>query len=85
MLIMDDDRSMQDLKATVWIGKSGCTDSMIEEIKSQLRNRTRVKVKWLHNTTIDPEAIAYRTGADLVGVRGRTLVLVQRKKTGRLS
>jgi RNA-binding protein len=83
MLKMDDDRSMQDLKPTVWIGKSGCTDTMIDEIKSQLKKRNRVKVKWLHNTDIDPEAIAHRTGADLVGVRGRTLVLARRKRTGR--
>lgn len=73
---------MQDLKPTVWIGKSGCSDTIIDEIKSQLKNRNRVKVKWLHNTDIDPKAIAYRTGADLVSVRGRTLVLSRRKKTG---
>jgi RNA-binding protein len=83
MLTMDNDRSMQDLKPTVWIGKSGCTDTMIDEIKAQLKKRTLIKVKWLHNTDIDPEAIAHRTGADLVAVRGRTLVLARRKKTGR--
>jgi RNA-binding protein len=82
---MDNDRSMQDLKPTVWIGKSGCTDTMIDEIKAQLKKRTHIKVKWLHNTDIDPEAIANRTGADLIGVRGRTLVLARRKKTGRSS
>jgi len=80
---MDNDRSMQDLEPTVWIGKSGCTDTMIDEIKAQLKKRTHIKVKWLHNTDIDPEAIAHRTGADLIGIRGRTLVLARRKKTGR--
>jgi RNA-binding protein len=83
MLTMETDRSMQDLKPTVWIGKSGCTDTMIDEIKAQLKKRTPIKVKWLHNTDIDPEAIAHRTGADLIGVRGRTLVLARHKKTGR--
>lgn len=73
------DRSMQDLKPTVWIGKSGCTDSMIDEIKAQLKKRKIVKVKWLQNTDIDPDAVAARTGAELVEVRGRTLVL--REKT----
>ena len=82
-MTMDNDRSMQDLKPTVWIGKSGCTDTMIDEIKAQLKKRTHIKVKWLHNTEIDPEAIAHRTGSDLIGVRGRTLVLARRKKTGR--
>ncbi len=33
------DRSMQDLKPTVWIGKQGCTETMIEEIVSQLKKR----------------------------------------------
>ena len=80
---METDRSMQDLKPTVWIGKSGCTDTMIDEIKAQLKKRTPIKVKWLHNTDIDHEAIAHRTGSDLIGVRGRTLVLARHKKTGR--
>jgi RNA-binding protein len=80
---MDNDHSMQDLKPTVWIGKQGCTDTMVDEIKAQLKKRMLVKVKWLHNTDIDPEAIAYRAGADLVSVRGRTLVLARRKKTAR--
>ena len=30
---------MQDLKPTVWIGKQGCTGTMIEEIVSQLKKR----------------------------------------------
>ena len=71
--------SMQDLKPTVWIGKSGCTEAMVEEIRVQIKKRKIVKVKWLHNTEIDPEAIASRTGSDLVEVRGRTLVLAERK------
>jgi RNA-binding protein len=75
-----DDRSMQDLKPTVWIGKSGCTESMIDEIKVQLKKRRIVKVKWLQNTDIDPEAVASRTCAVLVEVRGRTLVLADRKQ-----
>ncbi len=74
------DRSMQELKPTVWIGKSGCTESMIEEIRAQLKKRKIVKVKWLQNTDIDPEAIAARTGSDLIEVRGRTLVLAERQK-----
>lgn len=71
---------MQDLKPTVWIGKSGCTATMIDEIKAQLKKRKIVKVKWLQNTEIDPEAVASRTGAELVEVRGRTLVLAEKKR-----
>jgi RNA-binding protein len=80
---MNSDRPMQDLKPTVWIGKQGCTETMVEEIKAQLKKRRLVKVKWLHNTDLDPEAIAYRAGADLIEVRGRTMVLAppQKKRT----
>jgi RNA-binding protein len=73
-------RSMQELKPTVWIGKAGCTATMIDEIKAQLKKRELVKVKWLQNTEIDPEAVAARTGAELVEVRGRTLVLAKKDR-----
>lgn len=74
------DRSMQELKPTVWIGKSGCTETMLGEIRAQLKKRKIVKVKWLQNTDIDPEAVAARAGAELVEVRGRTLVLADAGK-----
>lgn len=74
------DRSMQDIKPTVWIGKSGCSETMIGEIKAQLKKRKVVKVKWLQSTDIDPEAVAARTGATLVTVRGRTLVLAEKSR-----
>lgn len=69
------DRSMQDLKPTVWIGKQGCTETMIEEIAAQLKKRRLIKVKWLQNTEVDPEAIALQAKATLIEVRGRTMVL----------
>jgi RNA-binding protein len=75
------DRSMQDLKPTVWIGKQGCTETMIEEIISQLKKRRLIKVKWLQNADVDPEAIALRAKANLVEVRGRTLVLETKGKS----
>ena len=48
---------MQELKPTVWIGKQGCTETMIEEIVSQSKNRKMIKVKWLQNTEVDPEEL----------------------------
>jgi RNA-binding protein len=66
---------MQDLKPTVWIGKQGCTETMIEEIVAQLKKRKMIKVKWLQNTEVDPEDIALRAKVNLVEVRGRTMVL----------
>lgn len=74
------DRSMQDLKPTVWIGKQGCTETMIEEIIAQLKTRKLIKVKWLQNTEVDPEAIALQAKAKLVEVRGRTMVLAGKGK-----
>ncbi len=70
---------MQDLKPTVWIGKQGCTETMIEEIVSQLKNRKMIKVKWLQSVEVDPEAIALQARAKLVETRGRTMVLADRK------
>ncbi len=74
------DRSMQDLKPTVWIGKQGCTETMIEEIVAQLKKRKRIKVKWLQNTEADPDDIALKARAKLIEVRGRTMVLEGRGK-----
>jgi RNA-binding protein len=74
---------MQDLKPTVWIGKQGCTETMIEEIVEQLKKRKMIKVKWLQNIEIDPEDVASQAGARLVDVRGRTMVLEEKKKSGK--
>jgi RNA-binding protein len=72
---------MQDLRPTVWIGKQGCTDATISEIVAQLKKRKRIKVKWLQNADIDPEAVAARAHAILVDVRGRTMVLSEQEKS----
>jgi RNA-binding protein len=42
-----------------------------------------IKVKWLQNTEVDPEDVALKAGATLVEVRGRTMVLKEKKKTGK--
>ena len=72
---------MQELKPTVWIGKQGCTETMIEEIVAQLRNRKMIKVKWLQSVEVDPAAIALQARAKLVETRGRTMVLADKKMT----
>lgn len=71
---------MQDLRPTVWIGKQGCGDTIIQEIADQLKKRSVVKVKWLQNIEIDPADVAARAGALLMEVRGRTMVLARRQK-----
>lgn len=71
--------SFQDLKPTVWVGKRGITNVMIDEIRRQLKDRKIVKVRWLRNTEVDPEEVAASAGAVLLEVRGRTLVLAERR------
>lgn len=71
--------SFQDLKPTIWVGKRGITNVMIDEIRRQLKDRKIVKVRWLRNTEVDPEEIAASAGAVLLEVRGRTLVLTERR------
>jgi RNA-binding protein len=67
------------MKPTVWIGKQGCTDTMIEEIVSQLKKRKVIKVKWLQSAEVDPEEIAQKANAILVETRGKTMVLWDKK------
>lgn len=69
-----------DIEATVRIGKNGITESVIEEIRSQLKNRKVVKIKFLRNsdrTDIKGKAndLAARLDAEVVDVRGFTVVL----------
>lgn len=70
---------MQEIKATVWIGKQGVTPALIDEVAQQLKKRHRIKIKWLRNTDVDPEDLARDAGAILVEVRGRTAVFAERK------
>ena len=69
---------MQSLKPTIWIGKQGCTETIISEIKLQLDKRKVVKVKWLQSAEVDPQAVATLARARLVSVRGHTMVLAKR-------
>ncbi|OPX68098.1 MAG: CRS1 / YhbY (CRM) domain protein [Methanoregulaceae archaeon PtaB.Bin056] len=79
---MKEDRvgsGMQEMKATVWIGKQGLTPTVVEELVQQLKKRHHVKVKWLRNADVDPEELARSAGAVLLEVRGRTAVFTERK------
>ena len=57
---------------------------MIDEIIQQLKKRKMIKVKWLQNIEVDPEEVASQARARLVEVRGRTMVLEEKKKTGKI-
>ena len=64
-----------DLKPTIWVGKSGMSPTIIEEIRSQIKTRKIIKVKWLESVEVEPEVVAQESGMILLQVRGRTMVL----------
>ena len=76
---MTDKSPMQTLKPTVWIGKKGSTPEAVAEIRRQLEGRKPVKVRYLRGAEMDPEALAAETGGEILGVRGRTLVIVRKR------
>ncbi len=74
-------------RPTVHIGKKGVTDEVIREIRRQLEERGFVKVKMeksvIRYLELDrrevAKEVAQRIGAELLEVRGRTFVLVDKK------
>ncbi len=75
-------------KALVRIGKRGLTPQVIEEIRRHLKDKEVVKIRLL-KSFIEKEGkerkalaeiIAKNVGAELIGVRGYTVVLRRRKK-----
>lgn len=73
------DVSIHDLDATIRVGKGG-VDSVADELRSQLDDRGRVKVRFLRSARggTDAEALAAdlaeRAGATVVETRGHTAV-----------
>ena len=72
-------KEAHDLDVTVWVGKAGI-QSVVEELKGQLRENKLVKVKFLRGarggTTTDELAteLAAQVNAELIDVRGTTAV-----------
>ena len=67
------------LDATIRMGKSGVTQALIDEIKAQIKKKDAVKVKLLGTKREETKAIASelaeRCNAELIDVRGNTVVL----------
>ena len=67
------------LDATIRMGKSGVTQALIEEIKDQIKRKDVVKVKLLGTKREETKQIASdlaeRCNAELIDVRGNTVVL----------
>jgi RNA-binding protein len=67
-----------DIKPTIWIGKQGISEGLIDEIRGQMKIRHIIKIKWLQSVEIDPQEIASSCNAVLVQSRGRTMVIAER-------
>lgn len=71
----------QKLDATVHVGKDGVTDSVVQEVERQLKQKRLVKVKLLPAMEEDrydaAERLASKASAVLIEVRGRTVVLAK--------
>jgi len=76
-------------KPTVWVGKEGSTEQVVNEISRRLEHRGVVKAKILQTGLKNEEAkdiaakIANQTGAILIDVRGHTFVLYKQKRKGK--
>jgi RNA-binding protein len=73
-------QNLHTIKPTVWIGKSGVTEQTYSEIRSQVRARKLVKVKWLRGAEVDPRSVAETTGLTLIQAVGRTMILGSKKR-----
>lgn len=74
------------MKSTVQIGKNGLTDSVVKEIKKQLKMNSLVKVKFLRSSLEEMDKkemarlVAAKTGARLVHFVGLVATLYEDNK-----
>jgi RNA-binding protein len=79
-------RRLSGEKPTIWVGKSGTSQELLNEIEKQLEKNEMVKVKVLKSALEGNKAkeiasrIAEETEASLVEVRGHTFMLYKRRK-----
>ena len=79
-------RELGSEKPTIWVGKNGVTTEIIDEICRQLEKREMVKIKMLKSALRNEEAkavaskITQQTGANLINVRGHTIMLYKRRR-----
>lgn len=81
---MPKDVPHQNIDPSVAVGKSGVTDSVIEEIKSQMKKKRIIKIRLHGESKLSrleiAKELAVRSGAKLIDVRGFTVVLSRKKK-----
>lgn len=73
----------QGIATTVSVGKNGITDSIIEEIKKQIRTRKIVKVRLHGESKLGrheaARELAAKSGTRVVDVRGFTVMLSKKR------
>ena len=74
----------QALQATVYVGKDGISDKVLDEISRQLDKNKLVKVKLLPAVEQDrkeaAQELAIKSSSVLVEVRGRTVLLAKERR-----
>ncbi len=74
----------QNIEPSVAVGKSGVTEQVITEIKNQLKKKRIIKIKLHGESKIQrmeiARELATRSGANLVDVRGFTVVVTRKKQ-----
>jgi len=73
-------------KPTMWIGKDGASQQILNEISKQLEKREMAKIKILKTALEGEETkniaakIAEKTGSTLIDVKGHTIILYKPRK-----
>jgi RNA-binding protein len=73
-------------KPTIWIGKDGASQQILNEVSRQLEKREMVKIKILQTAIGEAEAkniaskVTEKTGSILIDLRGHTIILYKPRK-----
>lgn len=73
-------------KPTIWIGKDGASQQILNDISKQLEKREMAKIKILKTALEGEETknivakIAEKTGSTLIDVKGHTIILYKPRK-----
>jgi len=79
-------RMLTEAQPTIWIGKSGVSETMLKEVEKQLDKNKMVKVRILESALAENNAkqialkVAEQTESSLVEVRGHIFMLYKRRK-----
>lgn len=72
----------QEMSASIWVGKEGISDGIIDEINKQVESKGIVKLKVLRNSPYREmaeaeEIIKDRIKGRIAEVRGKTILIVE--------